>query len=612
MILITTALRAEARPIIDGLKLKGINKPFGVYANDEYILVITGVGCIKSATGVGWAFGNYDNITGAVNIGTAGGQNIGNGELLIANSVEYYGSNSVQIPDIVCSHGIKECKCITSDFVVKNRIYSQESMLYDMEAYGFMSASGNFLTNDKIAVLKVVSDSVDSENLPSQDDIINFIQSKFCDIRDFLNDFFEYCEMQDVAPSFDYYTNIISNEYRLTKTQKAQLAYELHNSYVYYNALPDVKNLPEVRGNGKRGNTQAFETLLSNIKNNVNSVPAEVYVPKKCKRKFAERIYVEKEIFELEQTKEILANFPKANVVKISHYKNVFNRSKQNFSSQQCGKNIILAKAVGNLVYKGSDYCNAFGFDKFYYCSTVMGCLYSCEYCYLQGIYPSANIVAFVNIEDFFAEIERCTNGERALVCCSYDSDILALDSVFKTVDKWIDFAEKHPEITFEIRTKSANIQPFLQKNQKNMIIAYTVSPECVCGEFEKSSPSLKARFTAADTLAESGWRVRLCMEPILVPIVPENEYFRLADLILQHCENVAYEDIVVGEFRMNKSCYNKIAAQRYYSKLFHNPFAECNREYTTYKDINDTKNKIAEYLRKNTTVKVIAFEYKD
>lgn len=612
MILITTALKAEARAIIDGLNLKGINQPFGVYANSEYVLVITGVGCIKSATGVGWAFGNYANITGAVNIGTAGGQNADTGEMLIANSVEYYGNNTVQIPDIPYLHGIGECKCITSDFVVKQSECSAERAVYDMEAYGFMCASGNFLTNDKIAVLKIVSDNIACQGIPSQETVTSLIRSKIDGIRNFLDVFSKYCESQSGEPSFEDYINIISNEYRLTKTQAAQLKHELHNSYVYYNSLPDIKKLPEVRHNVKKENTLAFESLLDDIKNNVNAVSVNVSVPQQNKRKFCEHIYVEEEIFECKRTREILEKFPDANIVKIPHYKNVFNRNKQNFSAQQFGKNIILAKAVGNLVYKGSDYCNAFGFDRFYYCSTVMGCLYNCEYCYLQGIYPSANIVAFVNTEDFFDEIERCTNGDRALVCCSYDSDILALDSVLKTVDKWLDFAEKHPEITFEIRTKSANIQPFSGKAKPNVIIAYTVSPESVCGEFERSSPPLKARLTAADTLAKSGWRVRLCIEPVLAPIVPENDYFELADLILRHCKTVVYEDIVVGEFRMNKSCYNKIASQKYYSKLFHNPFAKCDGEYMSYVKSNETKNKIAEYLRKNTEVKIITFEYKN
>ena len=36
-----------------------------------------------------------------------------------------------------------------------------------------------------------------------------------------------------------------------------------------------------------------------------------------------------------------------------------------------------------------------------------MNCVFDCEYCYLKGMYPSANLVVFVNLEDIFAEVEK-------------------------------------------------------------------------------------------------------------------------------------------------------------------------------------------------------------
>lgn len=610
MILITTALRAEAKALIEGLQLKGVNKPFSVYENENYVLVITGVGCIKCAAACGWALGHYADIAGAVNIGISGGQKNDCNELFVVNSVEYQDKGYMQAPDILYPCKLKERKCITTDLAVKNCDICIDDTVYDMEAYGFMSSVGNFLTNDKIALLKVVSDNIAEDDIPSPNDVTEIVKGKFNEINDFLNIFSQYCENTDKKPSFDFYTDVISKKYRLTQTQTSQLKNELHNSYIYHNALPDIDNLPLSAKNTRKDNTLAFEALLNNMHENIGLLPAEVNEPKKIRRKFFDRIYIEESIFSSERTKQISDKFPNAKIVKIPHYKNIFNRNKQNFSAQQNGKNLILAKATGNLVYKGSDYCNAFGFDKFYYCSTVMGCVYNCEYCYLQGIYPSANIVAFVNTEDFFEEIEKKTNGESALVCCSYDSDILALDSVLGTVKKWIEFAQKHSEITLEIRTKSANILPLEQKPLQNVIIAYTVSPESVSREYEGASPSLKARLTAADMLAKNGWRVRLCMEPVLVPIVPKSEYIALADIILRYCNSVKYEDIVVGEFRMNKSCYNKIAAQKYYSKLFHNPYAECSDDYMSYNGSQAAVNEIADYLRNNTDVNIITFEH--
>lgn len=611
MILITTALRAEAEAIIERLRLKGTKGPYDVYSSSDYVLVITGVGCLRCAACVGWAFGNFENIKGAVNIGIAGGCGLCTGETVIASSVEYSGSRYIQIPDTMYNNGsVKECRCVTSDTVVKNVQGDTECAVYDMEAYGFMSAVSSFLTNDRMAVLKLVSDNVNGDRIPSADEVKALVKSGIDDIHAFLDVFSKYCNAANAAPSFEHHIDVISAEYCLTQSQTARLKKALHNSYVYNGTLPDLDKLPLSLNGTKKQNTLAFERLMDNIRRNVDCTRVEKAEIHCVRRRSFRHIYIENDIFNDAETKRIIAGFPDANIVKIPHYKAVFNRNKQNFNAQQCGKDLILARSHVSNAYKGSDYCNAFGFDKFYYCSTVMGCLYNCEYCYLQGIYPSANIVAFLNTEDFFEEIEKLTNGERALVCCSYDSDILALDGILGTVKKWLDFAKRNPRITLEIRTKSANISPFSCEALPNVIIAYTLSPESVCREYESFAPPLNARLVAADTLAGAGWRVRLCMEPVLVPIVETEDYFLLADTILQHCRQFDYEDIVVGEFRMNRSCYNKIAEHKHYSKLFHNPFEHVDGEYTSYLDSEKAVAQIAEYLRNNTDKRIITFEY--
>ena len=50
--------------------------------------------------------------------------------------------------------------------------------------------------------------------------------------------------------------------------------------------------------------------------------------------------------------------------------------------------------------YEGAPVCQDFGNTNFYYCSTMMNCIYDCSYCYLKGMYPSGHMVLFVNIED--------------------------------------------------------------------------------------------------------------------------------------------------------------------------------------------------------------------
>lgn len=55
----------------------------------------------------------------------------------------------------------------------------------------------------------------------------------------------------------------------------------------------------------------------------------------------------------------------------------------------------------------------------------MMNCIFDCEYCYLKGMYPSGNLVVFVNLEDIFAELEALLAQKSIYLCVSYDADLV-------------------------------------------------------------------------------------------------------------------------------------------------------------------------------------------
>lgn len=165
-------------------------------------------------------------------------------------------------------------------------------------------------------------------------------------------------------------------------------------------------------------------------------------------------IYVEKEVAKERLVRDILFRFPDATVIEINHYKDIFCRKKQNPVLQKQAQSLILAKKQGQLLYKGAPVCQNFGNENFYYTSCIMNCIYDCEYCYLQGMYPSANLVIFVNLEDVFLEVEKLLMTQSVYLCVSYDTDLVALNDLTGFVEKWIDFTETHENLRIEIRTK--------------------------------------------------------------------------------------------------------------------------------------------------------------
>ena len=93
-------------------------------------------------------------------------------------------------------------------------------------------------------------------------------------------------------------------------------------------------------------------------------------------------IYVEEALLQSPESKGILQKFPKAKVIPIKHYKDVFNRKKQGRLAQSHSRKLILAKKEGQRLYDGAVVCQDFSESHFCYTSLLMNCPFHCAYCY--------------------------------------------------------------------------------------------------------------------------------------------------------------------------------------------------------------------------------------
>ena len=130
-------------------------------------------------------------------------------------------------------------------------------------------------------------------------------------------------------------------------------------------------------------------------------------------------IYVEERALGYPLTERILAKLPDAHVIKIRHYKDVFDRKRQDAPSQKEHQALIIAVRDGNRIFKGAPVCQSMGQKNFYYASSMMNCPFDCEYCYLKGMYPSSNMVVFVNLEDYGSDVEEKLKEGPMYVCAS-------------------------------------------------------------------------------------------------------------------------------------------------------------------------------------------------
>lgn len=264
-------------------------------------------------------------------------------------------------------------------------------------------------------------------------------------------------------------------------------------------------------------------------------------------------IYVESEAYNYDITRSVLERYSHSQIIPINHYKDIFNRTHQDFVLQKQSPALILAVKHGGLIYPGAKVCQSFGNPHFYYTSNIMNCIYDCEYCYLQGMYPSGNIVIFVNLEDILDEVDRLLSLHSVYLCISYDTDLLALEGITGFVKKWIEFAAERPNLLIEIRTKSAYTAGFTDnKCPDNIIYAWTLSPDAVTDKFEHGTPPLDLRLTAIQTAINRGRTVRLCFDPMIYVPDYKSVYSGFYAKVFDRIPSSDILDVSLGLFRIS------------------------------------------------------------
>ncbi len=285
-------------------------------------------------------------------------------------------------------------------------------------------------------------------------------------------------------------------------------------------------------------------------------------------------IYIEKGAENYPDTRLLLDKYPAAVRIPINDYKDVFNRRNQRFQFQKQSMKLILAAKKESFFYEASEQVQNFDHQNCYYNSLILNCIYNCDYCYLQGMYPSANVVVFVNGDDFFESTKKLLAAHPVYLCISYDTDLLAFEYLVPFCSRWIAFASGEPDLTIEVRTKSVNYKAIAHlKPAPNVILAWTISPQGIIEKYENGTPSFNARLSAVSMALKDGWRVRLCFDPV---IRTENWKTLYAECVRETFHRLSADrlnDISLGVFRMNADYLQRIQKQRIDSDLLHYPF---------------------------------------
>ena len=278
---------------------------------------------------------------------------------------------------------------------------------------------------------------------------------------------------------------------------------------------------------------------------------------------FFSHLYIEESVKDEALTCKIMQKFSNSKIIFIKHYKDIFNRPNQDFGVQSKSKNLILARRAAPFLYEGSYYSDGFEYENFFYTPSILGCLYDCEYCYLSGMYNSANSVFFVNTQDFFDAVLPYLD-KPTLIAISYDTDTLAIESLTSHTQEWIEFAQKHPNLHLEVRTKSANFKAIKALHVSDQVVlAWTLSPQRIIDLYEHKTPSLQKRLASIKEAIDAGWRVRVCIDPVIYNEDFNELYPPLIDQLFNTIDAKKLFQLTLGSFRMSSVHLKKIKKLR-------------------------------------------------
>ena len=206
----------------------------------------------------------------------------------------------------------------------------------------------------------------------------------------------------------------------------------------------------------------------------------------------------------------------------------------------------------------------------------MYNCIYDCRYCFLQGMYSSANYVLFVNYEDFFEAISDTIyeNTNKSMTFFSgYDCDSLAFEKITGFAEKALEFFTNFSSVELELRTKSIVSDTFLNRSPiSNCVVAYSLSPSNVAAILDNKAPSIDRRINVLQKLAKNGWPVGLRFDPLIYCSGWEKLYSELINKIFKDINIDQVHSVSHGPLRYPKEMYKKITSLYPDDKLFSFP----------------------------------------
>ena len=208
----------------------------------------------------------------------------------------------------------------------------------------------------------------------------------------------------------------------------------------------------------------------------------------------------------------------------------------------------------------------------------VMQCAFGCSYCSIQAFYNENEIRIVSNLRE---KLEAMEIGDDVWhIGTGQASDSLLLGDDYGTLSALATFAEKHPNIVLEMKSKAGR-DVFNRPWPRNMVFTWSLNAPTIIEKEEHFTASLTERLRMAEKARDNGNLVGFHIHPMFYFKGWEKEYREVVEAIVSNFRPEEICMIGIGTLTFTKAVIKRLREMGQESKVLQMELTEAAGKYS-------------------------------
>ena len=239
---------------------------------------------------------------------------------------------------------------------------------------------------------------------------------------------------------------------------------------------------------------------------------------------------------------------------------------------REVDKSIVLGRCPCPVDGEKTRCCNLCTLD------AVEQCAFSCSYCSVQAFYSENEIHTIKDLEEKLLELNP--GPEVWHIGTGQASDSLLLGDDYGTLSALSSFAEKHPDIIIELKSKSKR-DVFDRKYPRNMFFSWSLNAPTIIEKEEHLTATLEERLEDAQRARDNGAVIGFHIHPMVYFKGWDEEYPRIAEEIEKRFSPEDLYAISIGTLTFTKSVIKRLRQMGAESRVLEMELTETAGKYS-------------------------------